>query len=148
MWVRIVANYPTGFIARRLANYRTSYGANSTARALANGQSIHDLRLWLDLLANNQLPYRLSAYELAQFRWGIYNLEMHFAGIASYQHDTALQNVYTAFAEEVFFDQSCPAGLREEMRWTYINLHQGIHAFQENQLEKAACFFFQAIRIA
>ena len=147
MWVRIAANYPAGFIARRLANYRTSYGSNCTAQALVNGQSVHDIRLWLDLLENNQLPYRLSTHELAQFRWGIYNLEMHFAGIATYQHDTSLQEAYTTFAEETFFDPSSPVGLREEMRWTYINLHQGIHAFQENQLYKAIRFFFQAIKV-
>jgi hypothetical protein len=72
---------------------------------------------------------------------------MHFAGIATYQHDTSLQEAYTTFAEEIFFDPSSPAGLREEMRWTYINLHQGIHAFQENQLYKAIRFFFQAIKV-
>ncbi len=145
MWVRIAANYPVGYVARRLANYRTSYGQNTTAQSITNGWSMQDLRHWLDLLENDQLPYRLAEDEEFNFRWGIYNLEMHFAAISAYNRQNKLQQVYTAFAEESLPYR--PSALTiEEMRWAYTNFHQGIHAFRENNPKEAWHYFLQAIK--
>jgi glycosyltransferase involved in cell wall biosynthesis len=146
MWVRIVAHYPIGFIARRLANYRMNYGSNCTAQAAFDGRSKNDLRLWLNLLKNNELPYRLSAAEQDKLRWGIYAIEMHFAGTAAYYKRAEMQKAYTAFAEEVLPNRPSPSEM-ERMRQVYINLHQGLCAFQEQKLKEARYYFLQAIKI-
>ena len=147
MWVRIATNYPVGFIARRLANYRTSYGSNRTAQAVKGGYSIQDLRLWLNLLEKEELPYQLSASELEQFRWGIYDLEMRFAGMAAYHHQKQIQNAYTVFAEEVLPNQPSTPEALEEMRWVYTNLHQGIYAFRENRFKEAGYYFLRTVKL-
>jgi hypothetical protein len=146
MWVRVAANYPVGFIARRLANYRLSHGPNATAQAAIDGRSLHDLKLWLKLLEEEALPYRLNAEEQAKFRWGIYALEMHFAALAARSKQPELQRAYIAFAEEVLADQLPPHELAR-MRPVYSNLHQGICAFREHQLKEARRYFLEAIRL-
>ncbi|HXV43427.1 MAG TPA: glycosyltransferase [Anaerolineae bacterium] len=145
MWVRIAAQHAAGFIARRLANYRMSYGSNCTAQAALDGRSIRDLQLWLKLLAEDRLPYRLSATELHQFKWGLYHLEMHFAATAAYYGQEEMRQAYTAFAEEVMPDRPSAVKL-ERMRQVYTNLHQGICAFRENHLPEARRYFLQGIR--
>ncbi|MCB0177877.1 MAG: glycosyltransferase, partial [Anaerolineae bacterium] len=122
MWVRIAANYPVGFIAHRLANYRMSYGTNLTAQSIESGWSIDDLRYWLDLLKKNKLPYCLNADEDFKFRWGIYNLEMHFAGIVGYHKMSKMQQSYIDFAEEALSTR-IPKNVTTEMRHAYFNLH-------------------------
>ena len=146
MWVRVAANYPVGYIARRLASYRLSYGSNSTAKAITDGRSLHDLRLWLNLLAEDKLPYRLSENELTRFRWGLYDLVMHFAGIAAYHQQEAMAKVYTAFAEELLLPCR-PTSNMERLRHTHLNLHQGIYAFQSHQHKKAIRYFLKALKI-
>ena len=145
MWVRIAANYPVGFIARRLANYRMSYGLNCTAQAAIDGRSITDLQLWLEMLEGDQLPYRLTSQEMRQFKAGIYDLEMHFAGVAAYHRRTEMQQAYLAFAEQIYPYPLPPQEL-ERMGRVYLNLHQGICAFQERQLAEARRYFLRAIR--
>ncbi|GEM_PF-655813 len=146
MWVRLAANYPVGFINQLLANYRTNHVTNCTAQAAVDGRSMHDLRLWLDLLANQRLPYRLTANEEREFRWGIYEMEMHFAGMAAYYYQQAdMEQTYTAFANEVLSRR--PPQEMKRMGQVYINLHQGICAFRENQLVEARRHFWQAIRL-
>lgn len=145
MWVRIAANCPVGFIARRLANYRMSYGLNCTAQAAIDGRSIADLQLWLGLLDCDELPYRLTDHEMKQFKAGIYDLEMHFAGVAAYHQRTDTQQAYVTFAEQIYPHQLPPQEL-ERMRKVYLNLHQGICAFQERQLPEARHYFLHAIR--
>ncbi len=142
MWTRIAANYPVGFVARRLANYRMSYGANCTAQAVVDGRSMADLRLWLQLLAADKLPYRLTPAELEIFKWGIYDLEMHFAAMAAYHGHHSMQLAYTAFAEEVLPYPASPAEV-ERLRWIYTNFHQGIYAFREGRFREAGRFLVQ-----
>lgn len=142
MWTRIAANYPVGFVAQRLANYRMSYGTNCTAQAVIDGRSIADLRLWLKLLAEDKLPYRLNSKELEKFKWGIYDLEMHFASMAAYHGHYEMQLAYTVFAEEVLPHQSSPAEV-ENLRWVYTNFHQGIYAFREKKIKEAWHFLLQ-----
>lgn len=146
MWVRVAANYPVGFIARRLANYRLSYGSNATAQAIMDGRNLYDLKLWLDLLAADKLPYRLRTEELNKLRWGIYDLVMHFAGIAAYHDHKEMQETYTAFAEEVLSVQSSAVEI-EYTRQVYINLHQAIFAFREKRLQKAQYHLLQAVTL-
>ncbi len=145
MWVRLAAHYPVGFIARRLANYRMAYGQNVTAQAALNGNSMADLQLWLELLAAGQLPYTLSQPEMQQFYWGIYEAEMHFAGMAAFYNSPAMQAAYTSFAEKILPKQP-PAAELERMRQVYTDLHQGICAFRANQLPEAQRYFLQAIK--
>ena len=146
MWVRIAANYPVGFIARRLANYRMNYGTNCTAQAAMDGRSIQDLQLWLNLLEKEALPYRLNVSQQEQFRRGIYAMEMHFAGMAAYYKQEAMQKAYTLFAEQILPNPPSPPEMAR-MRQVYLNLHQGICAFRENQLKEARRYFLQAIKI-
>jgi glycosyltransferase involved in cell wall biosynthesis len=145
MWVRVAANYPVGFIARRLANYRLNYGSNVTARAAMDGSSIADLKLWLKLLEERALPYHLNALEQAKFRWGIYALEMHFAALAARYRQEECQKAYITFAEEILTNQ-LPLHEVERMRPVYSNLHQGVCAFREHQLAEARRYFWQAIK--
>jgi len=141
MWVRIAARYLVGFVNQPLANYRVSYGANCTAQAAIDGRSMADLRVWLNLLAQDALPYRLTATEETIFRRGMYELEMHFAGVATYyHHDEPMQQAYATFAEEVL-------GEAAENRYVYLNLQQGICAFREQQFIEARHFFWQAIKL-
>ncbi len=146
MWVRIATRYPVGFIARCLANYRVSYGTNVTARAVIDGRSKHDLQLWLNLLKKDEFLYRLTPKELTKFRWGIYQMEMHFAGIAAYYNQIEMQKTYTVFAEQVLPNQPSDIEM-ERMRQVYTNLHQGICAFRTHQLKEARHYFLQAIQI-
>ncbi|MCB0153397.1 MAG: glycosyltransferase [Anaerolineae bacterium] len=145
MWVRIAATHPVGFIARRLANYRMSYGLNCTAQAAVDGRSMTDLRLWLEQITRDELPYRLTNRELNQFKAGIYELEMHFAGVAAYHHRPDIQQAYIAFAEQIFPHNLPPQELARK-RQVYLDLHQGICAFQERQLSDARRYFLRAIR--
>ncbi len=145
MWTRLAANYPVGFVAQRLANYRLSYGSNRTAQAIKDGRSIADLKLWLNLLAEDGLPYHLSQAELNSFKWGIYDLEMHFAGIAAYHRQPEMQGAYTAFAEEMLPNHLSSAEVGR-LRWVYTHLHQGIYAFREKKLKEAWRFLLQALR--
>ncbi len=145
MWVRIAANYQVGFVAHILANYRTSYGENCTAQAANDGRSMQDLQLWLNMLKNNELPYHLSPEEENRFRWGIYQLEMHFAGMAAYHNQRAMQKMYTSFAENVLLDK-LPTNEMERMRRVQVNLHQGILAFRDYKLKEARGYFWQAIK--
>lgn len=147
MWVRIAANYPVGFIARRLANYRMSYGSNATAQAAIDGRSMHDLKLWLMMLEKDELPYHLTPEEQIRFRWGIYALEMHFAGMAAYYKQEAMQRDYTTFAEQILPNPPLPSEKMERMRQVSLNLHQGLCAFRERQLKEARHYFLQAIKI-
>jgi glycosyltransferase involved in cell wall biosynthesis len=141
MWVRIAARYQVGFVNLPLANYRVSYGANCTAQAAIDGRSMADLRLWLDLLAHDALPYRLTAIEEAIFRRGMAELEMHFAGVAAYyHHDEAMQQAYATFAAEILPEMA-------ENRQLYLYLQQGICAFREQQFLEARHFFWQAIKL-
>jgi O-antigen/teichoic acid export membrane protein/glycosyltransferase involved in cell wall biosynthesis len=145
MWVRIAANYPVGYIARRLATYRTSHGENITAQAVVDGRSLHDLQLWLELLANDALPYRLSAAEEAVFRQGIYELEMHFAAMAAYVGNKPMQQAYIEFAEQVLRPRPSDSKL-QQMRQVYLNIHQGLHAFRDRRFHLARTFFLTAIK--
>lgn len=145
MWVRIAANYPVGFVAHRLANYRVSYGLNITAQAAIDGRSMQDLQLWLKLLENNELPYQLSETEWNIFRWGIYEIEMHFAAMAAFNNNPTMQKTYTAFAEQLL-PTHLPSSEMERMRRVYTSLHQGICAFREYQLKEARGYFLQAIK--
>lgn len=145
MWVRIAANYPVGFIAHRLANYRMSYSFNVTAQAAFDGRSMHDLKLWLDLLDQNQLPYQLTKDEEEKLRWGMYELEMHFAATAAYHQQEAMQTAYTLFAEGILPEQ-VPDSEKEKMRKVYTYLHQGICAFRDRKMKEARRFFLQAIK--
>ncbi|MCB0196131.1 MAG: glycosyltransferase, partial [Anaerolineae bacterium] len=145
MWVKIAANYPVGYIARCLANYRMSHGTNVTALAAIDGRSMTDIRLWLDLLKQNKLPYILTKAEHTQFRWGIYELEMHFAAKSAYYQQPELQNAYTNFAEEIL-PSRLPEAELIKMRQVHTQLHQGIFAFRDKRLKEARRFFWQAIR--
>lgn len=145
MWVRIAANSPVGFVARILSSYRMSYGDNITAQAASEGFSQQDIQIWLNLLHNKVLPYQLTPEEWGIFRWGIYELEMHFAAIAAYYKNPAMQQHYTAFAEQQL-PQPLPPAEMEQMRQAYTQLHQGICAFRENQLKEARHYFLQALK--
>ena len=133
------------FIAQPLANYRLSYGPNATAQAAIDGRSMHDLRLWLNLLANNELPYHLTPEEEYIFRSGIYEIEMHFAAMAARCQQEDIKDAYIAFAEEVFPGQPSPDELKR-MRQVHLNLHQGLCAFQDYQFKEARSHFLQAIK--
>ncbi len=145
MWVRIAAAYPVGFIARRLANYRMSHGPNATAQAAVDGRSMHDLQLWLDKLTKNELPYTLTPDEENSFRWGIYELEMHFAAMAACRQQPDLQQAYTTFAEQVI-PTALPEAELKKMRQVHTSLHQGLFAFRERELKQARRYFWQAIK--
>jgi glycosyltransferase involved in cell wall biosynthesis len=146
MWVRITANYPVGFIARRLGTYRLSYGGNSTAVAIQQGYSLQDLELWLDLLETDQLPYRLSESELNTLRWGIYDLVMRFAGIAAHEQQYELQQTYIAFAEKMLLRQTIPVNI-VHLRRVYTNYHQAVHALNQKQPAQAGRYFIESFRI-
>ncbi|MDM8529729.1 glycosyltransferase [Anaerolineales bacterium HSG25] len=146
MWVRIAANYKVGYISHLLANYRMNYGDNCTAQAPLDGRSMADLRHWLTRLKQETLPYLLTQPEEAEFRWGIYEMEMHFAGMAAYYHQTSnMPEQYANFAEEVLHDLPTTNDL-VRMRSVYLSLHQGICAFREKQLSEARQYFLSAIR--
>jgi glycosyltransferase involved in cell wall biosynthesis len=145
MWIRIAATYPVAFIARRLASYRMNYGSNRTAQAALDGRSMQDFRVWLNQLEKGELPYRLNAEEEDKFRWGIYSIEMHFAGMAAYYQHEAMQQAYITFAEQVLLTPPRPREM-ERMRQVYLNLNQGICAFREKQLKEARHYFLQAIK--
>ncbi|MCB0170090.1 MAG: glycosyltransferase [Anaerolineaceae bacterium] len=145
MWVKIAANYPVGYIAHRLADYRMSHGPNVTALAAIDGRSMHDIQLWLDLLHQGQLPYKLSRAEENQFRWGIYELEMHFAAKAAYNGQKEMQQAYTTFAEAILPNRLPEAELIK-MRQVHTQLHQGIFAFRDKKLKEARRYFWQAIK--
>ncbi|MCB0208599.1 MAG: glycosyltransferase [Anaerolineae bacterium] len=145
LWVKIAAHYPVGYIAQCLANYRMSHGTNVTALAAIDGRSMHDIRLWLDLLNHNKLPYTLTKAELTQFRWGIYELEMHFAAKSAYYQQIELQKTYTTFAEEIL-PSRLPEAEMIKMRQVHTHLHQGIFAFRDRKLKEARRYFLKAIR--
>ncbi|MDM8528149.1 glycosyltransferase [Anaerolineales bacterium HSG24] len=146
MWVRIAANYKVGYISHLLANYRMNYGDNCTAQAALDGRSMADLRHWLTRLEQETLPYLLTQPEETEFRWGIYEMEMHFAGMAAYYHQTSnMPEQYANFAEEVLHDLPTTNDLAR-MRSVYLSLHQGICAFREKQLSEARQYFLSAIR--
>jgi hypothetical protein len=65
--------------------------------------------------------------------------------MAAYYKNTAMQQRYTAFAEEQL-PQPLPAAEMEQMRRAYTQLHQGICAFRENQLKEARYHFLQALK--
>lgn len=146
LWVRFAANYPVGYIARRLATYRTNHGANITAKAAIDGRSFHDIKLWLELLQTGDLPYRLTPAEEAIFRQGIYELEMHFAAMAAYRQNKAMEKLYAEFAEQVLQPKPDYLALQRK-RQIYLNAHQGLHAFREKHFEQARQFFLKAISV-
>lgn len=146
MWVRIAANYPVGYIAQRLSNYRMSYGTNVTAQATVDGRSMFDIRLWLELLADGQLPYELTHNERQSFQWGLYEMEMHFAAMAAYNNQPTMQETYTRFAEKML-PYKLHGAEAEQMRHTYTHLHTGLHAFRAMEFKKARYYFLQAIRM-
>ncbi|MCB0211049.1 MAG: glycosyltransferase [Anaerolineae bacterium] len=146
MWVRITANYPVGFIARRLGTYRLSYGANSTAMAIQQGYSLQDLELWLDLLDKDQLPYHLSESELSTLKWGIYDLIMRFAGIAAYEQQKELHQTYIAFAEKMLRGQTIPVNIIH-LRRIYFNFHKSVHALNRRQPLRAGRYFIELLKI-
>lgn len=145
MWVRIAANYPVGYIARLLANYRVGDSSNVTSLAAIDGRSARDLAYWLDLLGQKQLPYNLTTPEDHLFRWGVYEMQMHFAAIAASRNLPHIQNSYITFAESVLPTPLAPAELRK-MRQVHLDLHLGIFRFRERQLREARQHFLRAIR--
>lgn len=145
MWVRVAANYQVGYIARILANYRLSYGSNHTVQSMLDGRSIHDMTLWLSLLAANKLPYHLTDRELVYLRWGMYSLAMHFAALASYYGQEDVQNDYINFAEQVL-PNPLPSHEILKMRHVYLSLQKGLLAFRDRQFKKARYYFLHAIR--
>lgn len=145
LWVRIAANYPVAYLARRMSTYRTSYGANITAQAAVDGRSMHDLKLWLDLLAAGKLPYTLSDAEEQIFRQGAYELEMHFAALASWLGHTSVERAYVEFAEKKLLNKP-DTPETQRMRRVYLNLHQGLHAFRANRHKEARQLFLNAIK--
>lgn len=146
MWVRVAANYPVGFIARRLGTYRLSYGSNSTAIAITRGRSLQDLALWLDLLEKNQLPYHLNKTELQTLKWGMYDLVMRFAGIAAFDHQEELYQTYVSFAEKLLLNQPIPVNYGH-LRRIYGNFHQGIHALNQGKVTLAGSLLIEALKI-
>lgn len=99
MWVRIAANYDVGYLAELLAYYRFLNPGGCTAQAIHDGRSIGDCRLWLDLLARDSLPYRLSSSELFLLREGMHDLIMTFAVYAMDLGLSEWVQWYLSFAE-------------------------------------------------
>ncbi len=99
MWVRIAANYDVGYLARPLAYYRLLNPGGCTAQAISDGRSIDDCRLWLNLLADGSLPYRLNSRELFLLREGMHDLIMAFAVYALDRGLTESVQRHLSFAE-------------------------------------------------
>ncbi|GAB4545016.1 MAG: hypothetical protein Kow0063_38910 [Anaerolineae bacterium] len=101
MWVRIAAHYDVGYVAKYLASYRLPYGDNCTSQVCNDDRSIKDIRLWLSLLEQDALPYRLDPARLSLLRNGFYELEMAFAAYCHKEGARDMADKYCAFAEEV-----------------------------------------------
>jgi glycosyltransferase involved in cell wall biosynthesis len=101
MWVRIAARYDVGYVAKYLASYRLPCGDSCTSQAYTDERSIDDLRLWLSLLEQDVLPYRLNEFELSFLREGMYDLMMTFAVYALDRNLTESVQRYLSLAENL-----------------------------------------------
>jgi glycosyltransferase involved in cell wall biosynthesis len=79
MWVRIAAHYDVGYVARCLASYRLPCGNSCTSQSYRDARSVDDLQLWLSLLEQDTLPYRLNSNGLFLLKEGMHDLVMTFA---------------------------------------------------------------------
>ena len=135
MWVRIVANYDVGYLARPLAYYRVLNPGGCTAQAINDGRSIDDCRLWLNLLAQDSLPYRLDPSELSLLREGMHNLIMAFAVYALDMGLTRSVQRHLSFAEAL-----SPAGTKGS---PYARLYTWAAAvYLDERRGQAKAFYF------
>jgi glycosyltransferase involved in cell wall biosynthesis len=135
MWVRIAANYDVGYLARSLAYYRVLTPGSCTAQAISDGRSIDDCRLWLNLLAQDSLPYRLNSSELSLLKEGMHDLIMALAVYAMDEGLTESVQRYLSFAETLL-----PGGTKGS---PYARLYTWAAAvyLAERRGQAKACYF-------
>jgi glycosyltransferase involved in cell wall biosynthesis len=146
MWVRIASHYDVGYVAKYLASYRLPYGDNCTSQVCRDDRSIRDLRLWLSLLEQGALPYRLNTAQLSRLQTGIYELEMAFAALCVREGAKEMADKYCAFAEQVIsVPPTLPPGERLRLRKAKLHLERGRLAHLQRQAKEARNYLVKAL---
>jgi glycosyltransferase involved in cell wall biosynthesis len=146
MWVRITAHYDVGYVAKYLASYRLPYGDNCTSQVWRDDRSIQDLRLWLSLLKQGVLTYRLNAAQLSRLQTGMYELEMAFAALCVREGAKDMADKYCAFAEQVIsIPPTLPPGQRLKLRTAKLHLERGRLAHLQRRAKEARNYLVKAL---
>lgn len=146
MWVRIVSHYDVGYVAKYLASYRLPYGENCTSQVCRDERSIRDFKLWLSLLEEGRLPYRLTRAQMWQLRNGIYELEMAFAALCLKEEAGEMAEKYCAFAEKVVsMAPTLSADERLKLRWAKLYLERGRLAHLQRRAKEARQYLLKAL---
>lgn len=146
MWVRIASHYDVGYVAKYLASYRLPYGDNCTSQVCRDDRSIQDLRLWLSLLKQGALPYRLNEAQVSRLRAGIYELEMAFAALCVKEGANKMADRYCAFAEQVIsIPPTLPPGERLRLRKAKLHLERGRLAHLQRRPKEARNYLVKAL---